>query len=54
MASTIQGYEGSGRSLSLKLLNQLRQQSSSNTQVDCKIFFLKLFNIFSVLKFKFF
>jgi len=28
MASTIQGYEGTGRSLSLKLINQLRQQSS--------------------------
>ncbi|CAL4112336.1 unnamed protein product, partial [Meganyctiphanes norvegica] len=27
MASTINGYEGTGRSLSLKLLNQLRQQS---------------------------
>lgn len=29
MASTINGYEGTGRSLSLKLLQQLRQQSSS-------------------------
>ena len=29
MASTINGYEGTGRSLSLKLLEQLRQQSSS-------------------------
>ena len=28
MASTINGYEGTGRSLSLKLLDQLRQQSS--------------------------
>ena len=28
MASTINGYEGTGRSLSLKLLEQLRQQSS--------------------------
>ena len=27
MASTINGYEGTGRSLSLKLLEQLRQQS---------------------------
>jgi N-acetyltransferase 10 len=27
MASTIHGYEGTGRSLSLKLINQLRQQS---------------------------
>lgn len=29
MASTINGYEGTGRSLSLKLLQQLRQQSAS-------------------------
>ena len=29
MASTINGYEGTGRSLSLKLLDQLRQQSSA-------------------------
>lgn len=29
MASTINGYEGTGRSLSLKLMQQLRQQSSS-------------------------
>ena len=28
MASTINGYEGTGRSLSLKLLDQLRQQSN--------------------------
>eukprot|EP00731_Ephydatia_muelleri_P006069 Em0003g317a len=28
MASTINGYEGTGRSLSLKLIDQLRQQSS--------------------------
>lgn len=28
MASTINGYEGTGRSLSLKLIKQLRQQSS--------------------------
>lgn len=27
LASTINGYEGTGRSLSLKLLEQLRQQS---------------------------
>jgi N-acetyltransferase 10 len=40
MASTIQGYEGTGRSLSLKLLNQLRQQSSVKTQTECKIKFL--------------
>ena len=30
MASTINGYEGTGRSLSLKLLDQLRQQSNSS------------------------
>jgi N-acetyltransferase 10 len=29
MASTINGYEGTGRSLSLKLIKQLRQQSSA-------------------------
>ncbi|KAH6638002.1 N-acetyltransferas-like protein [Boeremia exigua] len=40
MASTINGYEGTGRSLSLKLINQLREQSrgrksdSSSTVVD--------------------
>ena len=28
MSSTINGYEGTGRSLSLKLLDQLRQQSN--------------------------
>ncbi|CAB1447499.1 unnamed protein product [Pleuronectes platessa] len=30
MASTINGYEGTGRSLSLKLIQQLRQQSASS------------------------
>lgn len=30
MASTINGYEGTGRSLSLKLINQLREQSRSS------------------------
>ncbi|KAJ8002584.1 hypothetical protein DPEC_G00160420 [Dallia pectoralis] len=32
MASTINGYEGTGRSLSLKLISQLRQQSSESQQ----------------------
>uniref|UniRef100_A0A8D3E5W6 RNA cytidine acetyltransferase n=1 Tax=Scophthalmus maximus TaxID=52904 RepID=A0A8D3E5W6_SCOMX len=32
MASTINGYEGTGRSLSLKLIQQLRQQSSDTQQ----------------------
>ena len=32
MASTINGYEGTGRSLSLKLLTQLRQQSKANSK----------------------
>jgi len=31
LASTINGYEGTGRSLSLKLLQQLRTQSSSGS-----------------------
>ncbi len=31
MASTIHGYEGTGRSLSIKLLNGLRQQSIANS-----------------------
>ncbi|RCK62801.1 RNA cytidine acetyltransferase [Candida viswanathii] len=31
MASTINGYEGTGRSLSLKLIQQLRQQSNTST-----------------------
>lgn len=30
MASTINGYEGTGRSLSLKLIQQLRQQSAQS------------------------
>src|SRR3954462_1350478 len=30
MASTINGYEGTGRSLSLKLIQQLREQSRGN------------------------
>lgn len=30
MASTINGYEGTGRSLSLKLIKQLREQSGSS------------------------
>ncbi|XP_041853106.1 RNA cytidine acetyltransferase [Melanotaenia boesemani] len=32
MASTINGYEGTGRSLSLKLIQQLRQQSAESQQ----------------------
>uniref|UniRef100_A0A671X0I9 RNA cytidine acetyltransferase n=1 Tax=Sparus aurata TaxID=8175 RepID=A0A671X0I9_SPAAU len=32
MSSTINGYEGTGRSLSLKLLQQLRQQSAESMQ----------------------
>ncbi|PRT54363.1 RNA cytidine acetyltransferase [Wickerhamiella sorbophila] len=31
MASTINGYEGTGRSLSLKLISQLRQQAAAGT-----------------------
>jgi len=34
MASTINGYEGTGRSLSLKLLEQLRQQSATIAKPD--------------------
>jgi N-acetyltransferase 10 len=33
MASTINGYEGTGRSLSLKLISQLREQSRGNSKV---------------------
>ncbi len=36
MASTINGYEGTGRSLSLKLIQQLRDQSRSVAQVNGK------------------
>ena len=39
MSSTVNGYEGTGRSLSLKLVKQLRQQSAvaaSNTQFESK------------------
>lgn len=34
MASTINGYEGTGRSLSLKLIQQLREQSRMGTLLD--------------------
>lgn len=34
LASTINGYEGTGRSLSLKLLEQLRQQSGSLVKAE--------------------
>ena len=34
MASTIHGYEGTGRSLSLKLIKQLREQSSLKLDVN--------------------
>lgn len=36
MASTINGYEGTGRSLSLKLIQQLRDQSRSVSKVNGK------------------
>ncbi len=36
MSSTINGYEGTGRSLSLKLLEQLRKQSSVTSAVEQK------------------
>jgi N-acetyltransferase 10 len=34
MASTINGYEGTGRSLSLKLIKQLREQSRISTSIN--------------------
>lgn len=34
MASTINGYEGTGRSLSLKLINQLREQSRGRVKAN--------------------
>ncbi|KAF2674092.1 DUF699-domain-containing protein [Microthyrium microscopicum] len=34
LASTINGYEGTGRSLSLKLIQQLREQASGTKKVD--------------------
>ncbi|KIJ54078.1 hypothetical protein M422DRAFT_25043 [Sphaerobolus stellatus SS14] len=34
MASTINGYEGTGRSLSIKLIQQLREQSKASTVID--------------------
>lgn len=37
MASTINGYEGTGRSLSLKLIQQLREQSKAATEEDSKV-----------------
>lgn len=47
LASTINGYEGTGRSLSLKLLEQLRQQSCltgektiGNYLTQCDFYFL--------------
>ncbi|KAJ8909572.1 hypothetical protein NQ315_008932 [Exocentrus adspersus] len=36
LASTINGYEGTGRSLSLKLLSQLRKQSAGTSKTDIK------------------
>ncbi|KAI1303101.1 RNA cytidine acetyltransferase [Halotydeus destructor] len=36
LASTINGYEGTGRSLSLKLLKQLRQQSALSSSANSK------------------
>ncbi|KKA30179.1 hypothetical protein TD95_001178 [Thielaviopsis punctulata] len=37
MASTINGYEGTGRSLSLKLIKQLREQSRAPSKTDTEI-----------------
>lgn len=37
MASTINGYEGTGRSLSLKLVSQLRQQSTGNSGASGRV-----------------
>lgn len=37
MASTINGYEGTGRSLSLKLIKQLREQSRGTTSKDDQV-----------------
>ncbi|KAK9480498.1 GNAT acetyltransferase 2-domain-containing protein [Lipomyces japonicus] len=34
MASTINGYEGTGRSLSLKLIQQLREQSRGSSKIE--------------------
>lgn len=42
MASTIHGYEGTGRSLSLKLLKQLREQSDSNNSKGRRLKEVKL------------
>ena len=51
MASTINGYEGTGRNLSLKLLDQLRQQSvpaarGPSTQ-DCSLYYINRDTLFS-------
>lgn len=45
LASTIHGYEGTGRSLSLKLLKQLREQtfSSGDNNSKSNFFCLKIF-----------
>lgn len=37
MASTINGYEGTGRSLSLKLIQQLRDQSGARNSTDTEV-----------------
>ena len=37
MASTINGYEGTGRSLSLKLIQQLRTQSNNATPSETTV-----------------
>ncbi|XP_055350421.1 RNA cytidine acetyltransferase-like [Paramacrobiotus metropolitanus] len=36
MASTINGYEGTGRALSLKLINQLRKQSTNSASANAR------------------
>uniref|UniRef100_A0A158PAI7 RNA cytidine acetyltransferase n=1 Tax=Angiostrongylus cantonensis TaxID=6313 RepID=A0A158PAI7_ANGCA len=43
LASTINGYEGTGRSLSLKLLQQLRQQSAGSAKGEKLVFGLHFY-----------
>ena len=42
LCSTVNGYEGTGRSLSLKLIEQLRTEVSSHCMLSCAGCFLGL------------
>jgi len=51
MASTIHGYEGTGRSLSIKLINQLRQQSNMSANDSTSSRLLKEVNLNQAIRY---